>query len=426
MKTFKTNLLAALGGSLGAILPLAAQQNVTIDDEVPNSLVIVSMDDAGNELVGVMQTSQLPHVHDPQTPRFILTDREGNFALGIGGYVRTVASYDFDGLVDDIDFIPASIPNQSAVDNQIQMDATTANIFLKLVGNSPLLGDFIVHTEGNFRGAGNTFKLRNAYLSFSGLTIGYTYGGFMDASAMPSTIDFQGPNGATFYRTTQLAYLYSGLRNFKINLSVEMPQVNATTGEHLLVTRQYKPNFTLYTQYNWAENSHLRLAGIIRSMTYTNTTTSEKDDVLGYGVQASTTFALGPVNLFGQFTYGKGIGEYFNDLGELNVDLVEDPKNENKLQALPMMGWYAGAQYNISPTLFVSGTYSMSRLFSENGYETIATNNYHYGQYVAANIFWKTTDNLQLGAEYLHGWRTNFDHSDKQANRINLMAKFSF
>ena len=56
MKTFKTNLLAALGGSLGAILPLAAQQNVTIDDEVPNSLVIVSMDDAGNELVEVMQT----------------------------------------------------------------------------------------------------------------------------------------------------------------------------------------------------------------------------------------------------------------------------------------------------------------------------------------------------------------------------------
>lgn len=422
----KISLLTILCATLGSNLPLTAQRNVTIDDEAPNSLVIVGIDNSGNELIEVMQASQLPHVHDPQTPRFILTDRKGNFALGIGGYVRTVASYDFSGIVDNTDFIPALIPNHSLVDNQIQMDATTANIFLKLVGNSPLLGDFIVHTEGNFRGAGNTFKWRNAYLSFSGLTVGYTYGGFMDASAMPSTIDFQGPNGATFYRATQLAYLYSGLPHFKFNLSVEMPEVNATPGNDLVITRQYKPNFTLYTQYNWADNGHLRLAGIIRSMTYANTTTSETDDVLGYGVQASATCALGPVNLFGQFTYGKGIGEYFNDLGELNVDLVEDPSNENKLQALPMMGWYAGIQYNISPTLFVSGTYSMSRLYSENGYEDIAATSYHYGQYAVANFFWKATQNMQLGFEYLHGWRTNFNHSTKQANRLNLMAKFAF
>jgi hypothetical protein len=426
MKTFKIKLFVALGSALGSILPLIAQQQVIIENQVPNSLVVVSMDDIGNEIVEVMQTSQLPHVHDPQIPRFILTDREGNFALGIGGYVRTVTSYDFDGLVDNVDFIPAYIPNQSPVNNQIQMDATTANIFLKLVGNSSLLGNFIIYTEGNFRGVGNTFKLRNAYMSFGGLTIGYTYGGFMDASAMPATIDFQGPNGATFYRTTQLSYLYIGMQNFKVNFSVEMPQVNGSTGEHLLVTRQYKPNFTLHTQYDWAENSHLRIAGIIRSMTYTNAVTSENDDILGYGVQASTTFDVGSVNLFGQFTYGKGIGEFFNDLGELNVDLVEDPNNDNKLQALPMMGWYAGVQYNISSNLFVSGTYSMSRLFSENGYDAIASSNYHYGQYAVANIFWKTTDNLQLGAEYLHGWRTNFDHSNKQANRINLSAKFSF
>ena len=105
MKTFKIKLFVALGSTLGNILPLIAQQQVIIENQVPNSLVVVSMDDIGNEIVKVMQTSQLPHVHDPQIPRFILTDREGNFALGIGGYVRTVTSYDFDGLVDNVDFI---------------------------------------------------------------------------------------------------------------------------------------------------------------------------------------------------------------------------------------------------------------------------------------------------------------------------------
>ena len=90
------------------------------------------------------------------------------------------------------------------------MDASTATIFLKLVGHTRLLGDFTVYTAGNFRGGDKTFQLRNAYLSFRNITIGYNYGGFMDLGALPSTIDFQGPNGATFYRATQLSYTYKG------------------------------------------------------------------------------------------------------------------------------------------------------------------------------------------------------------------------
>lgn len=74
---------------------------------------------------------------------FLLMDRKGKFALGIGGYVRATAEYDFGGIVDDIDFIPAFIPNSSKIKNQFQMDANTSTIFLKLVGHTKLLGDFI-------------------------------------------------------------------------------------------------------------------------------------------------------------------------------------------------------------------------------------------------------------------------------------------
>ena len=71
--------------------------------------MLVSVDEAGDELIEVMNASQLPHVHDPQAPRFVLTDTEGNYALGIGGYVRAVAEYDFGGIVNSVDFIPALI-----------------------------------------------------------------------------------------------------------------------------------------------------------------------------------------------------------------------------------------------------------------------------------------------------------------------------
>lgn len=422
-RIIKTLIVCA---AIGIANPMKGQQ-ITLDNESPNSILLVSIDQAGDEIIQVMNDTRLSHFHDPQTPRFVLTDRQGNYALGIGGYVRAVAEYDFGGIVNNVDFIPALIPDHSKVSNQIQMDASTANIFIKLVGNSPLLGDFIVHTEGNFRGSGHTFKLRNAYLAFGGVTIGYTYGGFMDASAMSPTIDFQGPNGGTFYRTTQLGYVYKGWKNFRLGATVEMPNVDGTTGDEFDIASQRMPDFTLSAQYQWAKQSHVRLAGIVRSMTYTSDFDNKAKDVFGYGVQASSTFSIGnAMRFYGQFTYGKGIGQYLNDLGELNVDLVPDGDNAKRLQALPMMGWFAGLQYNLTPTLFVSGTYSASRMYSENGFSSNHPDGYQYGQYVVGNIFWNASNNMQLGAEYLSGWKTTFGKDVHHANRVCLMAKYTF
>lgn len=93
---------------------------------------------------------------------------------------------------------------------------------------------------------------------------------------------------------------------------------------------------------------------------------------------------------------------------------------------LPMLGWYAGLQYNISPKVFLSSTYSMSRLYSEDGYPNDLPSTYRYGQYFVANVFWNVTPNMQVGAEYLRGWRTNFDNSTNHANRMNLLVQYSF
>ncbi len=423
-RTIRTFIFCAV---IGIASSLKGQEQITLSNDSPNSILLVSIDQAGDEIIQVMDNTQLSHFHDPQTPRFVLTDRKGNFALGIGGYVRAVAEYDFGGIVNSVDFIPALIPNHSKINNQIQMDASTANIFIKLVGKSPLLGNFIVHTEGNYRGNDNTFKLRNAYLAFKGITIGYTYGGFMDAAAMSPTVDFQGPNGGTFYRSTQLAYTYKGWSKFNIGATVEMPKVDGTTGEDFDIAQQRMPDFTLSAKYLWDNQSHVRLAGIIRNMTYTSEFRKKPSDVFGYGIQASSTFSVGKsMRFYGQFTYGKGIGLYLNDLGELNVDLVTNGNDKEKLQALPMMGWFAGLQYNITPNIFVSGTYSASRIYSEDGYATANPDNYHYGQYAVGNLFWNASNNLQMGIEYLSGWKTTFNRDTHHANRICLMTKYSF
>lgn len=417
-------LLCCLGLAASAA---HAQEKVIIDDEASNGIVIVTIDKAGDEIVRIMNESQLSYIHDPKAPRFLMMDRKRRFALGIGGYVRATGEYDFGGIVDDIDFIPAYIPSGSKIKNQFQMDASTATIFLKLVGHTKLLGDFVVYTAGNFRGGGKTFQLRNAYMMFRNITVGYTYGGFMDLAAVPSTIDFQGPNGASFYRATQLAYTYKGLKNFCFNASIEAPVVDGTTNTRFDIAQQRMPDFTAYAQYQWNSSSHFRVGGIVRSMTYTSIDSDKASSITGYGVQASTTFNLGKKwQVFGQANYGKGIAQYLNDLSNLNVDIVPNPEKDGKMQALPMLGWYAGLQYNITPKVFVSSTYSMSRLYSENGFPNNEPSTYRYGQYLAANAFWHVTPNMQVGAEYLRGWRTNFDNSTHHANRLNLLVQYSF
>lgn len=432
--------LLALLLCLGAFTPgLKAQNKVIIKDDVPNSIMFISKTKANDDIVQIMQYTRLPHFREPNAPRFLLVDQKGKFALGIGGYVQTVAEYDFGGIVNDMDFFPAMITPKGVGGprNQFQMDITTSTLFLKLVGKTKKLGDFVVYINGNFRGENMAFQLQNAYVQFLGMLAGYNYGNFMDLAAVPTTIDFAGPSGLVFYRTTQFSYTHKLNDKFRFTVAAEMPSVDAKyntddddidTAES---TAQRMPDFVANVQYNWGPSSQIRAAGIVRSMTYNsinNVGDIHAKSVIGWGAQLSSTFTIcKKMQFFGQVNYGKGIGQVFNDISNLNVDIVPDPENPQKMQVLPMLGWYAGLQYNFSPSVFMSSTYSQSRLYSHNGWPTENSEYFRYGQYFVINAFWNITPNLQTGIEYLRGWRTPFkDNAKAHANRMNVMLQYSF
>ncbi|RHJ85367.1 porin [Parabacteroides sp. AM08-6] len=426
MKTWLKSAVLLLG--MGMVSAHSQAQKVVVEDNEPNSVMFVSIDKAGDEVIRIMNETQSPRFHEPKAPRFLLTDRKGQFALGIGGYVKTTAEYDFNGISDNVDFYPALIPRGGLVKNQFQLDATTSTIFLKLVGHTKLLGDFVVYTAGNFRGgSGKTFELRNAYASFLGFTIGYDYGSFMDLGNVPATIDFAGPNGLSIYHATQIRYERTLAQGFKAGIGVEMPVVDGLTNNNLSISTQRMPNFPAYLQYSWNKNSHVRVAGIVRSMTYEDLVANKAESEVGWGVLASATFHVGScLQLYGQGVYGRGIAQYMNDMSMLNVDIVPNPEKAGKMEVLPMVGWFGGLQYNISPKVFITGTYGQSRLYSHNGYPAEASEQYRYGQYLVTNIFWNVTSNLQVGAEYLRGWRTDFDGDKRHANRLNAAVQYSF
>ena len=95
------------------------------------------------------------------------------------------------------------------------------------------------------------------------------------------------------------------------------------------------------------------------------------------------------------------------------------------MTSLGMYGAYFGLQYNIYDNLFVSATYSQSRIYSREGV-TPTPFSYKYSQYVVANCFWNVSKSLQLGAEYLFGAKTDFNSRSHSANRLNLLVQYSF
>lgn len=422
----KFYLLPALG--LLTAAPAGAQSWVEITEDATPMICISETINEAPDVVEIFQGTQSLYHHDPRAPRFILVDQDGKWGLGIGGYLQTKIEYDFDKAVDNVDFLPSAIQRGGSPSSQFRMDMTNSTLFLKLVGTSRIIGDFEVFTSANWRGAGLGLQLQNAYMSTKYLKIGYAVGSFMDITAIPVTIDYGGPCGMTFYRATQVMLRYGFDFGLSMGISLEAPDVRATENESLSIGAQRVPNIPIFVQYDLFNNplNHIRLGAIMRDISYTDNITNSDNDKVGWGAQASLLATIGPVQLRGQYTVGEGIGSLVNNISNVGVDVVPDPTSPGTAMMLTSESWYAGVQYNISKRFFASATYSRTTLHSRKGYADLHPEGYRRGQYLAANFFYNVTDNMQLGIEYLHGWRTDFNDKTYNANRINLSARYDF
>ena len=407
---------------------LSAQKWVEVSrDAVPIICISETVNEAP-DVVEIFQSTQSSYHHDPKAPRFVLVDQEGQWGLGIGGYLQTKIEYDFDKAVDNVDFLPSEIQRDGAPSSQYRMDMTNSSIFMKLVGRSRFLGDFIVYTSGNWRGSGLGFQLQNAYLNTRYFKVGYTVGSFMDIAAVPTTIDYGGPCGMTFYRSTQLLLKYGFGFGLSMGVGIEAPDVNATVNENISIGAQRMPNIPLYVQYNLNNmpGNHVRLGAVMRDISYNDMVSGKDNDKVGWGAQASMLATIGGLQLSGQFTVGEGIGSLVNNISNVGVDVVPDPTSPGEAMFLQTEAWYAGVQYNFSKKIFASATFSQTVMHSKKGYADFNPSAYRKGQYLAANMFYNVSENMQVGIEYLHGWREDFDNKTYNANRINLSARYDF
>ncbi|MEZ7884091.1 MAG: DcaP family trimeric outer membrane transporter [Bacteroidales bacterium] len=350
---------------------------------------------------------------------------KGNTSIKFGGFIRAVTFADFGGSVPNYDFISStqSAPNVWDNESRLSFDASATRLNLKVIQKVDKLGDIEFFVETDFRGASDVLRLRQAYVSFAGFTFGQTWSFMSDLPANAPTIDIQGVNSRTFFRTPLIGYRHSFDNGLSLGIALEFPKVKMGTLSGIKAINQNYPDVPIYVQYK-NKNGHIKLAGVVRNLEYGNVAGEKIKSEVGLGVQLSGMHKFGKsFSIYSQIIYGKGIARYINDLAALNLDLVADNVNGG-VQAIPMYGASLGIKADLSKSLYFTSNYSVSGISVKDNY--YSAKDYFRGSYYSASLFWGVVKNLTIAGEYIHGYRQNMDLSLGNANRAQLMVMYSF
>lgn len=383
--------------------------------------------DSLRRIIDLFYIDQFRNFSDPAAPYFLFMSKDAQLAMGVGGCVRMRAWYDWDGAVPANGFAPYLIPMTPDPTNMKKFGATPSgsSLFFRVIGRNKRWGEYQLYIEANFNGyGGKDFHLKKAYATINDWTIGYAPTTFSDPAALPPTVDASGPNNKLSSTSVLLRYLHPFKKHWSVAVSVETPSSAMTLSDNTKKVSDWLPDFAAFLQYAWGRSEHVRLAGIVRTLAYRDLLKNKNYNKVGWGLLlASVSHPVPALTVYANVCGGQGFESLCGDLQIGNYDLVPVPGKDGEMYAPFAIGWNVGVQYNFLPNLFASVSFSESRYLARKG---TAPDEYKWGNFLAANIFWNLTQRIQCGLEFDTGERKNVDGKHRRAQRVGLMAQFSF
>lgn len=372
---------------------------------------------------------QFRHFRDPDAPYFLFLSKEAGFSLGMGGGVRMRAFYDWGGAMPNTFFSPMmiSIPENPANKKHFGTTPSGTYLFFRAMGHHSAIGDYQLYIESDFTGyQGRDFKLKKAYAMINDITVGYATTTFSDPAAQPPVIDAGGVNNKIDATSVLVRYMPTFKNIWSIGVSAETPStaIGADNRQTSAVS-SWLPDFAALVQYQWAPGQHVRLSGIVRTLSYRDLTAKKNHNLAGWGLQlSSVAHPLSKVTTYLNFNYGRGYASMGGDLFYAGAyDLVADPDHAGKLYAPRSLGWNAGVQYNFRHDIFASVSASQTRYLPKAGADP---DEYKYGVFACANVFWYITPRVYVVGEIDWAYRKNFSGAHRDAHRANVSCGFTF
>lgn len=349
-------------------------------------------------------------------------------SVKIGGYAKLDAIYNSrsagDNHVADQLFLPKFIPldNAKADDNQYVLHARQSRFNVGTTTDTAY-GKLATFFEGDFYGTGTTaskadFRVRHAYGELGKLLAGQTWSTFEIMDSLPDTLDFGGPAAQIFMRQGQIRwtepFAWGSLQFAVEDPSATLDNSKETDDDHFvdLVARANCKNS--YGSYS--------IALLVRELGIDNSTV--EDTTWGAAITVGGRIpTIGKDDLRFQFNYGNALGRYmttgFNDA-------AFDSSN-NSVETFDQWGGFLAYRHYWIDNLRSNLIYSYGAADNDNAAwntDFAATNKKF--QSVHANLIWSPVPQVDLGIEYLWGYREVESGLDGELNRIQFSATYNF
>lgn len=372
---------------------------------------------------------QFRNSQDPESPYFTFMSKNADMAMGIGAVVKMRGWFDWNGFIDGASFntYRIQIPKTPETNKSLGASVAGTTLYFSILGHNRILGDYRAYIEGGFNGYANSgFKLKKAWMQIKDFTAGLATTTFSDPAAQPDLLDGAGANGKVDKSNVLVRYLHTFHNRWSLAASAEFPSSQPDVNDPAVSkVNDYVPDFAALGQFQWDRGlSHIRIAAILRTMSYLNTATGKIHHQTGWGTMLGTTIKAGPrLTFYAQGSLGQGMSSYNADLSIGNYDLLGDPSDPGYLYAPTTASATVGLKFFWLPELTSTLAFATLRTYAKEGTSGPI---YKYGQYLAANLIYNITSRIQIGLEYEAGKRMNYDRTDGNDNRLQAVFTASF
>lgn len=332
--------------------------------------------------------------------------RIGQTTLDFYGYIKADFFYDFDFVQGDTAFVNAIGEPVNATDGQFGSTLRQSRFGLRTATQTDF-GELKAQLELDLFASGGTAELRLRHANIQigdNWTIGQTWTNFMPLNHYPTSVEFNGPVGITFARVPQVRYTGSAGNGIEYSLSLEE---NTTSSSDPVIT----------AALSYSGERFSARAAILDS----NVTVGDDEvDQRGYTVSGGFTPWAG--GLF-QVTYtsGEALGPLFIGAGNAIVPNPADPLAPGIANDVD--------GYTIEFRQDLGSKWNVGIAYGREDYDnptSTGTLDFTELETVHVNAFYRPTDNLTFGAEYIFGERTSSTGATVNGDRVQFSAQLNF
>ncbi|MFV5506791.1 DcaP family trimeric outer membrane transporter [Acinetobacter sp. 197] len=361
-----------------------------------------------NQAVQIEQVKAAPQP-SAAAPKALSTKSDTEVKLY--GFVRGDANYIIEGSAGD--FSDVAKTNGQTRDKLVATAKTTRlGLDFKTSVNGAEVGGKL---ESDFAGTNDSFRIRQAYLTYENWLIGQTQSNFLSNHA-PFMIDFSTNVGGGTTRLPMVRYGFDLTPATQLFLAAEKPNSSAED------IKSSVPTLTAKLAHNFDDKKGNASARALVEVYKDEDVNKRK---AGWGLAAGTTYqVLDPLKATLDVSYTKGVNGILYGTNA-NAAFVDDEGNRN-IEQNEIWAVQTGLTYSILPNLKTSLGYGALFADKDSDYADLNEAANKEVQQAWLNLVYSPVKPLEFGVEYVNGERKTFNNEKFKDNRIGLMSKYSF